>query len=243
MHRLGLQTLPAAGVVERSAVAPALVEGGRINGRAIGENARGDKILVDVVNGFVCRLDASGTEGPHIAIACAQDPLTPGLVGVDDVGSRALVLSARSMHGDPSLVLVDLDTGTTETVRAFAGPGWIVGGFAGPRAGGRASVVSCEQHLGDAPRFSVVVNAKSVWSSEAMQPPCVPIAVKDNVVALLLCVQPDPVSGTGPTSVCVLDLVTGTLQPLARAGGTRLRLEDGAIVVDGGRERVRIALA
>jgi hypothetical protein len=226
--RASIAALPVAKSVERT---PAQRERGE-HGVARGSNAKGDVVAFDVARGTLTR----NGDAP-ITLAGAQDPSTPGLVAVDDDGLRALVLCARSEHGDPSLVLVHLDARTTETVRSFDGPGWLCGGFAGKQ------LVACEQRLGDKPKLSVIVGNRTVWSVDGMQPPCVPVRVRDDVVALLACPAPDAVSGTGPTSLVVLDLNTGTIAALAPAQGKRVRLDDGALVVEGGTETVRVMLA
>ena len=151
-HRLAVAKLPTARAVER---AVAQRERGE-HGIARGTNAQGDVVVFDVARGTLTRNgDAS------ITLAGAQDPSAPGLVSVDDEGRRALVLCARAEHGDPSLVLVDLDARVTETVRSFEGPGWLCGGFAGQRD---QVVVVCEQRLGERAKFSVIVNGKTAWS-------------------------------------------------------------------------------
>ena len=226
--RASIARLPIAASVERT---PAQRDRGA-HGSARGTNERGDVVVFDVAHGTITRND----DAP-ITLAGAQDPSTPGLVAVDDDGKRALVLCARAEHGDPSLVLVDLEERVTETIRSFDGPGWLCGGFAGKQ------VVACEQRLGERAKFSVIVNSKTVWSVDGMQSPCVPVRVRDEVIALLACPTPDAVSGTGPTSLVVLDLASGSIAALAPAQGTRVRLHESALLVEGGIETVRITLA
>jgi hypothetical protein len=228
--RVGLARLPMVRDVER---APAQRERGE-HGVARGSNAKGDVTVVfDVARGTLTRND----DAP-ITLAGAQDPSAPGLVAVDDEGKRALVLCARAEHGDPALVLVDLDARATETVRSFEGPGWLCGGFAGKH------VVACEQRLGERAKFSVIVANRTVWSVDGMQPPCVPVRVRDDVVALLACTTPDAVTGTGPTSLVALDLASGAIAVLATpAQGKRVRVDASAIVVEGGAENVRVTFA
>lgn len=227
MHRLGLTKLPTVSSVERT---PTERERGE-RGVAVGVNARGDRVRFDVARGMLSRND----EAPF-TLAGAQDPLTPGLVAVDDDGKRALVLASRSMHADPALVLVDLDAHATEIVRSFDGPGWLCGGFAGKQ------VVVCEQRLGERPRFSVIVKGKAVWGVDGMQQPCVPVQVNDDVIALLVCLTPDTITGTGASALVALDLASGAVSSLAPAEGKRVRMEGGAVVVEGGTERVRFTL-
>lgn len=228
-HRLAVTKLPTARAVERAA---AQRERGE-HGIARATNAQGDVVVFDVVRGTLTRND----DAP-MTLAGAQDPSAPGLVSVDDEGKRALVLCARAEHGDPALVLVDLDARVTETVRSFEGPGWLCGGFAGKQ------LVACEQRLGERAAFSVIVNGKSVWSVNGMQPPCVPVRVRDDVIALLACATPDAVTGTGPTSLIAIDLASGAIAVLATpAQGKRVRMDDGVIVVEGGPETVRVTLS
>lgn len=230
-HRLAVAKLPTVRSVERT---PATRERGE-RGIARGTNAKGDVVVFDVARGTITRND----DAP-ITLAGAQDPSAPGLIAVDDDGKRALVLCARSEHGDPALVLVDLDARVTETVRSFDGPGWLCGGFAGQRG---QVIVVCEQRLGERAKFSVIVNGKSVWSIDGMQPPCVPVRVRDDVIALLACPSPDAVTGTGPTSLVALDLASGATAVLATpAQGKRVRLDEGALLVEGGIETVRVTL-
>lgn len=229
MHRLAFAKLPTVARVLRTKAVPAPAE----RGVAVGANARGDVVVrFDVERGTLVRNDDAA-----IPLAGAQDPATPGLVAVDDDGGRALVMCAGSMHGDPSLVLVDLVARTTQVVRSFEGPGWVCGGFAGKQ------VIACEQRLGDRPRFNVVVAGKTVWSVDAMCPPSVPVRVRDDVVALLSCGAVDPITGTGPAALIALDLVSGTTAVLTPAAGWRVRLDGDALVVEGGRETVRVLLA
>lgn len=228
-HRLAVTKLPTVRAVERT---PATRERGE-HGIARASNAKGDVVVFDVARGTITRND----DAP-ITLAGAQDPSTPGLAALDDDGKRALVLCARAEHGDPALVLVDLDARATETVRSFEGPGWLCGGFAGKQ------IVACEQRLGERAKFSVIVGGKSVWSIDGMQQPCVPVRVRDDVIALLACPAPDAVTGTGPTSLIALDLASGAIATLASpAQGKRVRLADGgALVVEGGPETVRVTL-
>lgn len=230
--RAGIARLPAAKSVER---APAQRERGE-HGIARATNARGDVVLFDVTRGALTR-----NSDVAITLAGAQDPATPGLVALDDDGKRALVMCARAAHGDPQLVLVDLDARSTTTVRSFEGNGWLCGGFVGVAG---KTIVACEQRLGEKPKFTVAVGARSVWSADGMQPPCVPVRVKDDVIALLACVAPDAVTGTGPTSLVVLDLASGAVASLAPAQGRRVRMAaNDVIVVEGGPETVRVTLA
>jgi hypothetical protein len=233
MHRLGVARLPVVKGVERVAAAPAA----RLaRGIAVGSNARGAQVVLDVNRSEVFALDAAGHAGPSVAVRTAQDPITPGLVAVDDTGRRALVMSCEEMHGSPSLVLVDLDAKTVEPVHHLDGPGWVTGGF-----GNKAPLV-CEQRLGDEPRFSVLVGGKRVWSVEGMQQPCVPAMLDDHVALLVVCPKPDPMTGTGDGALCALDLVSGTLAPLCPAEGRRVHVDGDSIVVDGGGEIVRAKL-
>ncbi len=256
MNRLAVARLPVVKRVER-VPAPDTTEKNE-RGIAVGEssgasNGAGVVVVVrfDVVKGTVQR---DGDD--PIAVPSSQDPLTPGLVAVDDKGQRALVMSARSPHGDPSLVLVDLDARSTEVLRSFDGPGWLCGGFASHADG--SGVVCCEQRLGDQPRFSVVVvepvsrsgargAPRTVWSVAAMNQPCVPVRVTDDVIACVACATPDPLTFTGPSSLLALDLQSGAFSSLAPADGQRVRLDksggEAALVVDGDRETVRVVLA
>lgn len=232
VHRLALRKLPAVAAVERTATPKERSEAGV----AFGTNAKGDRVRFDVARGTITR-----NHDAPFTLAGAQDPLTPGLVAVDDEGRRALLLASRSLHADPALVLVDLELRASESVRSFDGPGWLVGGFAG------AQIVVCEQRLGDKPRFSITVNGRSAWSVEGMQQPCVPVRVREDVIALLLCLAPEAVTGTGPSALVAVDLASGAVSLLAPAEGTRVRLEESAaaraLIVEGGSERVRVVLA
>lgn len=226
--RASIARLPTVKSVERT---PAVRDRREPVGVVVGSNARGDRVVFDVVKGTVRHNDDE-----PITLAGSQDPTTPGLVAVDDDGKRALVMCARAAHGDPSLVVIDLDKRATEVVRQFDGPGWMCGGFVGKQ------IVVCEQR---GPKFSVVVGARVVWTVDAMQQPCVPVRVRDDVVALLACTKPDPVTGTGPTSLVVLDLASGALAELAPADGKRVLVlaSEGAVVVEGGRERLKVTLS
>lgn len=233
--QLGLKRLPAVTAVERLAV-PAPTSPGR--GLSLGVAGPGTRaVLLDVNEGIVCAFDtATGARSDAVPVPTRQDPLTPGLVAVDDSGRRALVMAARQMHADPALLLVDLDRKTSEVVHALDGPGWLVGAFSA------RGVVVCEQRLGDEPRFSVLLGGKRVWSIEGMQPPCVPAAWSDEVLALVVCPRPDALTGTGATALCVLDVVGKSLAPLTPAAGTAVRKEGDALVVEGGPELVRVRL-
>lgn len=237
ISRVAMSRLPVVASVERGPAAP-LPDPGR--GRALGMNARGDAVLQDVVAGTVCRWDlaAAAPIGDPVAVPCAQDPLTPGLVAVDDSGARALVMACDAHHGDPALVLVDLAAKGARTLRRFSGDGWVVGGFFG------AHVVCCHQHLGrgDDPRFTVLLDDKPVWSVGGMQTPCVPARVTAEVLALVVCPQPSALTFTGPSALCALDVASGSLAPLAAASGTRVTCADDAITVDGGVESARVRL-
>lgn len=233
--RLGLLRLPRLVEVER---APATPQPHLGHGIAIGDNARGACVLQDVVAGIVCAYDpVTGARTDEVEVPCAQDPLTPGLVAVDESGRRALVMSARSLHADTSLMLVDLDARTATPVHTLDGPGWLVGAF------GTRSIVVCAQRLGNDPLFSVIFHGKRVWSAAGMQQPSLPAPLSDDVLAVLLCPAPDAITLTGPSSLCVLDLVHGTLAPLVAAQGSRVRLMNDVLVVDGGAETVRARIA
>jgi hypothetical protein len=232
--RLGVHRLPTVVDVTR---APAPRRPAPTRGLAIGTNGRGARIVLDVNAGVVAALDEAGVRTDDVAVACAQDPLTPGLVAVDDAGRRALVMSSRTLHEDSTLLLVDLDAHTAKPVHALAGPGWIVGAF------GRESLVVVEQRLGAAPAFRVVVDGRVVWSLPGMQQPSLPALLDDELLALLVCPAPDPVTLTGPSSLCVLDLVHGTLAPLLPAEGCAVRWAEGVLVVEGGAEIVRVRVA
>ncbi len=233
ISRLATARLPIAKGVEREKVARAPAPG---RGTSIGENARGDRVLHDVVEGFVAQLDEGGKPRTKVALACAQDPITPGLVAVSDDGARALVMACREMHGEPSLMLVDFPAARATTVRSFEGPGWVVGGFLGDK------VVCLVQRLGDEPTFSVWLGDKCVWSVAGLQQPCVPARVSDEVLALLVCPKPDELTLTGPSSLCVLDVTSSALAPLAPAAGTRVMARAGELSVDGGSERVTVKI-
>lgn len=231
--------------IERSA-APETTEKHE-RGVTEGRNAAGVVVRLDVQKGALRRNDDD-----VIALSCQQDPLTPGLVAVDDAGQRALVLAARAPHGDPQLVLVDLAQRSQQVVRSFEGPGWLCGGFAGSGAAG--AIVVVEQRLGDAPRFSVLVldqgansTARPVWSIEAMAQPSIPVAIDDDVVALVAVTNVAALTQTGDRAVIALDLKSGALAVLSKTDGDTVRVErsgeEVVVVVDGGRERLRIVLS
>ncbi len=222
--------LPKAAKVERSAVEPERPQRGVAAGVG-GPAGAPVTVTLDVAAGSVS--DGKKT----VKVDARQDPLTPGVVGVDDGGAQALVMASRGMHKDPALVLVDLRTERATVVHAFDGPGWVAGGFCS------GDVVVCEQVLGDAPRYSLLVKGRRVLSVEGMQAPCVPVEIDDHMVAVLLCLRPDPMTFTGPTSLCVVDLQSGAAVPLAPAAGTRVSRAGGAVVVEGGAERVVVTLA
>jgi hypothetical protein len=202
-----------------------VVDGPRVNGNAFGVAAAAPvAVVLDVVEGRVRSVDLSRGESRDVcALSCAQDPMTPGVVAVRDDGAFALVMQASSPHADAALVQIDLARGSHERVHALAGPGWLAGGFAGEQ------VVVCEQRLGDAPRFRVLVDAQERLSTEALQQPCAPIAWHDDVALLL--------GSNGESSLVLLQ--GGAACP---ASGTRLRKEGDAIVVEGGRQALRITL-
>lgn len=233
ISRLATSRLPVAKGVTREQVARAPSPG---RGKSVGDNAKGDRVVQDVVDGVVARLDASGQPRDTVKVACAQDPLTPGLVAVSEDGSRALVMSCKEMHGEPSLVLVDFTKGSATTVRSFVGPGWVVGGFLGDK------VLCLSQRLGDEPQLSVWLGDKCVWSVAGMQQPCVPARVSPEVLALVVCPKPDELTQTGPSSLCALDVTSGALAPLAPAAGTRVLAQTGELVVEGGSERVVVKI-
>lgn len=236
-----MQRLPALRTVER---APATSEPRPPRGQVYGEGG-GVRVVFDVVEGTASVLAADGKRTRSVSVPCAHDPLTPGLVAVDDAGKRALVMGALSPHGDAWLVRVDFEREERETLHMAQGPSWVVGGFL--TAPSKRGAVVLEQRLGESPRFSVIVKGKRVWRVDGMQQPCVPCALPDDVLALVVCPQPDASTGTGPSSLCVLDLTSGTLAALCPAAGTRVRLvetgKERALVVDGGRETVRVVLA
>ena len=233
ISRLATSRLPTAKKVARAKVERPPSPG---RGKSVGENANGQRVLHDVVDGVVARLDAAGQPRDTIKVPCAQDPITPGLVAVSDDGNRALVMACKEHHGEPALVLVDFTKGTATTVRSFAGPGWVVGGFLGDR------VLCLAQRLGDEPQLSVWLGDKCVWSVAGMQQPCVPARVAPEVAALVVCPAPDELTLTGPSSLCALDVTSGALAPLAPATGTRVLVKDGALVVEGGVERVVVTI-
>lgn len=231
ISRLATSRLPVAKGVAREQVARAPSPG---RGKCMGENARGDRVVQDVVDGVVGRLDANGQLKDTVKVACGQDPLTPGLVAVNDDGSRALVMSCKEEHGEASLVLVDFAKGSATTVRSFSGSGWVVGGFLGDK------VVCLAQRLGDEPQLSIWLGDRCVWSVAGMQQPCVPARVSAEVLALVVCAKPNELTLTGPSSLCALDVVSGALAPLVPASGTRVLARSGALVVDGGGELVTV---
>jgi hypothetical protein len=228
VHRLGIAALPTVVDVARAPAARAAHR----PGTAIGSSGA-TRVILDVIAGTIA---VEGRPEAPIALVCAQDPLTPGVVAVSVDGTRAIVMTARKAHGDPTLVVVDFTARSIDTVHAFDGRGWLAGGFAGAR------IVACEQRLGDAPRFTVLVGGKRVWSIDAMVAPCAPVSLGGDVVALLACTHPDALTFTGPSVLCALDLTSGTLAELTHAEGTRLSIEGAAVVVDGGAETVRVAL-
>lgn len=233
ISRLATSRLPVVKKVTREKTARPASPG---RGKSVGENAKGDRVLVDVVDGVVARLDAAGQPRTTVKVPCAQDPITPGLVAVSDDGERALVMACTEHHGEPALVLVDFAKGSATTVRSFAGLGWVVGGFLGDK------VLCLAQRLGDEPELSVWLGDKRVWSAAGMQQPCVPARVSAEVAALVLCPTPDELTRTGPSSLCALDVTSGALAPLAPAAGTRVVVRDGALIVEGGVERVVVAI-
>lgn len=240
LQRLGLSRLPLRPrEVER---APAPPPAARERGVVVAHHGLAT-VRLDVNAGRLDRLDpATGEVRASIAIACAQDPLTPGLVALDARGQRALVMAARAAHGDPTLVLADFAAGTTDVVHAFEGPGWLVGGFCGRDD---ATLLVLEQRLGDDPRFRVLAlkaAPRELLVLRGTQPACVPCGVGDALIALVLCPAPDPLTLTGPPSLCLLDIASRHLVALAPAEGTGVRTHGDALVVEGGRERVTVRL-
>ncbi|OGQ26211.1 MAG: hypothetical protein A2138_17965 [Deltaproteobacteria bacterium RBG_16_71_12] len=233
ISRLATSRLPVAKGVTREQTVRAPSPG---PGKSVGQNQRGDRVVQDVVDGVVARLDANGQPVDTVQVACAQDPLTPGLVAVSDDGLRALVMSCQEMHGEASLVLVDFSNKSATTVRSFAGPGWVVGGFLGDK------VVCLAQRLGDEPQLSLWLGDKCAWSAVGMQQPCVPARVSAEVLALVVCPKPDELTLTGPPSLCALDVTSGALAPLTPASGTRVLARPGELVVEGGLERVVVEI-
>jgi hypothetical protein len=193
-------------------------EGPRANGNAFGVGG-GRVVVLDVVEGRV-RVIADDVRDV-CSLSCAQDPMTPGVVSVRDDGKFALVMQAKEPHADVSLVRVNLDSGSVEQVHALSGPGWVVGGFAGNR------VVVCEQRLGDEPRFRVLVDGEARFETEAMQQPCAPVEWQGEIALLL--------GSNGEMSLHMLE--SGAICP---ASGTRLRVEGEALIVEGGREALKI---
>lgn len=234
MHRLGLHRLPQVVQSERQ---PAAAVKLFPRGFVFGENRRGDCIFFDLHAGEVGHLNlATGQRSDVMHVPSQQDPLTPGLVSVDESGKRALLMIADTFHGPPSLWEVDLSTQAHRVCHRSEEPGWLVGAYL-PDA-----LVVLEQRLGDRPMFRIYRNEGCIWESESLQNPCVPVAWSTDIYLLLLCLEPDPYTGTGPTQLCALDAIHGTLAGLLPAKGSRLSVRGDVAFVEGGEEHVHAKL-
>lgn len=174
--------------------------------------------------------------GIEVRQEAAQDPVTPGLVGVHPSGRRALVMACRSAHGDPQLVEIDRTSGAVSVKAAFDGPGWIVGGYF---ANG---LLVAEQRLGDTPRHRLHYNGRTVFERVGFQPPCVPAAFDRDIFVTVATLAPDPLTHSGPTEVCLVHLPSGAVRALAPVRGTRITVDGDVVIVDGRDERVTITL-
>lgn len=234
MHRLGLHRLPQVVQSERF---PSRTPRVFPRGFALGQNRRGACIFLDLNAGEVGRLElASGHRSDVMPVPAQQDPLTPGLVGVDETGDRALIMVSDSFHGPPVLWEVDLRNQSHRVCHRSEAPGWVVGAYLAD------ALVVLEQRLGERPLFRVYRNESCVWESESLQNPCMPVAWSSDIYLLLLCLEPDPYTRTGPTQLCALDVVHGTLAGLLPAAGRRLAVQGDMAIVEGGEEHVHATL-
>lgn len=236
MHRLGLHRLPQVVRSERLVSDTVRVFP---RGFVFGENRSGACIFFDVNSGEVGRLDPeSGLRSDVMKVPAQQDPMTPGLVGVHESGDRALIMIADAFHGIPSLWEVDLQTQTHRVCHRGEAPGWLVGAYM-PEA---LLVLEQRQGQGQEPCFRIHRDGKCIYELAGLQNPCLPVAWSDEIYLLLLCLEPDPYTGTGPTQLCALDAVHGTLTGLLSASGPRLSIEGNVAIVEGGAEHVHATL-
>ena len=234
MHRLGLQRLPQ--VIQSERLASEVV---RVfpRGFVFGENRSGACIFFDVNAGEVGRLDPNtGLRSDVMKVPAQQDPMTPGLVGVDESGHRALIMVSDAYHGVPALWEVDLQAQTHRVCHQAEAPGWVVGAYM-PDA-----LLVLEQRQGEQPLFRIHRKGQCILELAGLQSPCLPVAWSEDVYLLLLCLEPDPYTGTGPTQLCALDAVHGTLSGLLPAAGPRLSVVGDVAVVEGGAEHVTATL-
>jgi hypothetical protein len=234
MHRLAIHKLPQLVKTDMEAASsPATAA----RGLAFGKNSSGQTAFLDVKAGQVGSIDhKTGERSRVVTIRCHQDPLTPGLLALDDAGNNVLVMASQSLHADAALLQVNLETQKVDTVHQLQGPGWLAGAFM------PEGIVILEQKLGEEPVFSVIQNGQTLWTCAGAQSPILPAAWSNEVYLFLLCPEPNPLTGTGPTQLCALDIVQGVLAPLVPAQGNHIRVDGELVTVEGGHQILRAHL-
>ncbi len=176
---------------------------------------------------------ARGDDAP-IAIEARQDPVTPGFVAVE--GARALVTASRAPHADPRVLEIDFDARTAKRVASFDGPGWIVGGWFEGRP------LFAEQRLGATPRFALRLDGRAIFERDGTQPAGVPVGY-GAVVLAVLALEPDAITGTGPTALVAIDPASRATRALVELAPGPIDVRGDEVTVEGARERVVVELA
>jgi len=234
MHRLSTHQLPKLLSSEVISGSPDTNIG---RGVIVGANEAGQTAFMDVEGQEAGLIDLrTGERSNVVKVASFQDPLTPGLISIDPSGQKILVMLRASMHADPSLVEVDLNQAQTRTVHAFDGPGWLAGAYMPD------GITILEQRLGESPVFSIIRKGQTVWTCEGTQPPVFPAAWTKELYLLLVCPNPNPLTGTGPNELCALDIVHGALTPIVEAEGHRIKIGEEDVIIEGDRQSYRVRM-
>jgi len=235
MHRLAIHKLPQ---VVKSELEPAASKMPSSRGLAFAKNLSGQTAFFDVHTGQVGYIDhETGERSKMVTINCNQDPLMPGMLALDEAGDKVILMASKSEHGDASLLQVNLESQNVDTLHQLEGPGWLAGAYM------PEGIVILEQKLGESPVFSVIQNGQTLWSCPGTQSPSLPVAWSPEVYLLLVCPEPNPLTGTGPMQLCALDIVQGALAPLLPADGNHIRVDGEQVTVEGGTKTLRAQLS
>ena len=167
-----------------------------------------------------------GKRSGQLSINCHQDPLIPGAISVHPNGDKVLLMAKDTRYTDSRLVEINLDSQTQQIVYRQEGPGWLLGIHHGNE------IIILEQTLGDSPQFTVRYKNKALWQVHGTQPLVAPAVWQDNYVLLIACPEPNPLTGTGPTQLCALDLNQGTLFPICEAQGESITVDEETVSVE-----------
>lgn len=226
MHKLSVHKIP---VVSSESVSPGSATSPSTRGIISVPHPRSSDAVIyfDVRQQELGILNkTSGEKACTHHVDCHQDPITPGPIAVHEKGRRVLLLCRGTRFADNQLLEIDLESGEQTIRHRYNGPGWLMGQFL------KDEVIIFEQRLGDEPTFVVKKGESTIWESSGTQPMVLPQIWSDQFIIMLACLNPNPLTRTGPTQLCALDINSSAMFPLSSIEGQRLSIDRNVIRVE-----------